>query len=577
MRERRTTRTITELGVLLVAGFLASQVGAQIVTAERQEVDRAIEQRDFVLQPDRNSVSINTLPPIGFMSIPVEDRADPNDHFGSALASGDFNGDGHPDLAIGVPDEDLGALLNAGAVNVLYGTADGTASVLSARDNQFWNAGNVELSDLHQGLRLPVESGANFGRALAAGDMTGDGYDDLAIGVPGTLLEGYPGVVVVLPGSANGLQAQGSLLYGLRRSCDPGGVRSQNFGSALAVGDFNGDGYGDLAVGEPGAVFCEQTGGRVYVFRGMYDGSNPVSDWVYSFGQDYASLPQGRLDLFSDGETGDAFGSALAVGDFDGDGFDDLAIGAPGEDSNPEVLDAGMVNVVYGSPEGLADAGNQGFQNGWYEETARYSAGVEPGDRFGSALAVGDFDGDGFDDLAIGVPNEDIGGAVDAGAIEVLYGGSAGLDGSSGQFWGVCCSLEGGYYAGDQLGSSLAAGDFDGNGYDDLAAGRPFASFGGASETGLVSVIYGYSSSGLHWGGNQLLSAPYAGVEGLLQSEGRFGWALAARHRADDSELVIGAPGQDVDFAPNAGTVAHPQSRSNGLIRGREWNQNSSD
>jgi hypothetical protein len=572
MRERRTTTTITAISALLGVGLLASQAGAQILRVELLEAER----RDSlpVVAPPPHTVTIEGVRPVPHE---VQDEAENNDYFGSALASGDFNGDGHPDLAIGVPKEGAGLYSDEGAVNVLYGTADGLESVLSAEDNQLWHVGNVDLSDPHRGLSLQSGQYNLFGSALAAGDLTGDGYDDLAIGVPGAQVEGYRGVVVVLPGSVDGLRAQGQLLYGFELSpCDPGGSLSDNFGSALAVGDFNGDGYGDLAVGEPGAVLCDQTGGRVYVYRGWHDIREIASDWSFSFSQDYEFLPSGRLDLFSDGEKGDLFGFALAVGDFDADGYDDLAIGAPGEDSKDEVRDAGMVNVVYGSPKGLADPGNRGFQNGWYEETARSSAGVEAGDLFGRALAVGDFDSDGYDDLAIGLPGEDIGSAVDAGAIEVLYGGGSGLDNTRSQFWGGCCALEGGYHAGDMLGFALAAGDFDGNGYDDLAAGRPFASFGGVSKTGVVSVIYGYSSSGLHWGGNQYLTAPYAGAEGSLQRDEFFGKVLAALHEKDDSGLAIGVPRRDVGSAVNAGTVVVPVSDYRGMTRGREWHQDSS-
>jgi hypothetical protein len=574
MRKRTTTRAITVIGALLGAGLLAGQAGARIPGLELLEAERT-DPLPVVAPPPQSATVIHVRPEPHH----VQDMADLADSFGSALASGDFNGDGHPDLAIGVPGEDFGATFNAGAVNVLYGKADGLESVLSAEGNQFWHAGNVDLSDLYGGLSLKPDSHLQFGSTLAAGDLNGDGYDDLAISVLGAKVKGHEGVVVVLPGSTAGLRAQGQLLYGFElSSCQSAGPPTDNFGIALAVGDFDGDGYGDLAVGETAELFCDETGGRVYVFRGWHDFTVLPQNWRYSFSQEYEIVPSGPLNLASDGERGDRFGAALAVGDFDGDGYDDLAIGAPGEDSNDRVLDAGLVNVVYGSPEGLANPGNQGLQNGIYEETARWSAGIEAGDRFGQALAVGDFDGDGYDDLAIGLPGEDIDTVADAGAIEVFHGGGSGLDRTRRQFWGGCCALERGYHAGDKLGSSLAAGDFDGNGYDDLAAGRPNAEYGWYSAAGVVSVIYGYASSGLHWGGNQTLTAPYAGAEGSLEANDRFGTALAALHEEDDSQLAIGVPYREVyrtiEIA-NAGTVVVPLSRSYGLVRGDEWHQDS--
>jgi len=104
----------------------------------------------------------------------IRGGSEEGDQFGCALASGDFNGDNAADLAVGVPYEDVRTTSNAGLVNVLYGSHDG----LSAVGNQFWNQGSP-------GIAGSPEAYDRFGRALAAGDFNGDGFDDLAIGVPG--------------------------------------------------------------------------------------------------------------------------------------------------------------------------------------------------------------------------------------------------------------------------------------------------------------------------------------------------------------------------------------------------------
>ena len=108
---------------------------------------------------------------------------------------------------------------------------------------------------------------------------------------------------------------------------------------------------------------------------------------------------------------------ATVMGDFNGDGFDDLAVGSPYEDVGTK-SDAGAVNIIFGAPAGITTAGNR-----WIHQDSAGIAGVAgPGDRFGWALAAGDFNGDGFDDLAIGVPGEDVSSKIDAGAINIIFG-----------------------------------------------------------------------------------------------------------------------------------------------------------
>ena len=102
-------------------------------------------------------------------------------------------------------------------------------------------------------------------------------------------------------------------------------------------------------------------------------------------------------------EADDRFGAALAAGDFDDDGCDDLAIGSPDEDIGAET-DAGGVQIVYGSSLGLVTDGNVFFRQG----ADGVSGAPEAADRFGASLAIGDFDDDAFDDLAIGVAGESI-------------------------------------------------------------------------------------------------------------------------------------------------------------------------
>src|SRR5262245_20627429 len=261
----------------------------------------------------------------------------------SGVARGDFNGDGYGDLAVGVPYEDLNFVNAPGAVNIIYGSADG----LTTNNDQFF-----EMRDF--GLNLVAN--AHFGWALAAGNFNGDDYSDLAIGVPGYV----DGQILVLVGSANGLTTSGGVQLGFAGT--RGRVASiEGFGSALAWGDFNGDGFGDLAVGAPGSdvvgeslacfnSFTEDKAGAVSVLYGSSTGLRSFGAQVlYQGGCD----PQGTGDLI---ESNDKFGSSLTAGDFDGDGRTDLVISAPFENFGliNDVADVGIVHVLQGTIDGLS-------------------------------------------------------------------------------------------------------------------------------------------------------------------------------------------------------------------------------
>ena len=174
-----------------------------------------------------------------------------------------------------------------------------------------------------------------------------------------------------------------------------------NFGEALAAGDFNNDGFEDLAIGVPGEDVGAGAVNVIYGFRGG----------LFALGN--VTWAQYRLGIAGEAEEFDNFGRALAAGDFNDDGFEDLAIGVPGEDTW-----AGAVNVIYGGPDGLAVLGNQL----WHQDSDGIAGEAEGRDYFGDALAAGDFNDNGFEDLAIGVPFEETGGRRTAGAVNVLYG-----------------------------------------------------------------------------------------------------------------------------------------------------------
>jgi FG-GAP repeat protein len=205
-----------------------------------------------------------------------------------------------------------------------------------------------------------------------------------------------------------------------------------------------------------------------------------------------------------------------------GDGAEDLSVGSYGE-SLGQASFAGSVNVIYGSAVGLKAAGSQ-F---WTQDSPGVPSQAEVVERFGSAVAAGDFDGDGKFDLAIGVPGEEVGGSNSAGAINVLYGTAGGLATNGTQFWtqaspGILEDPEpGDYWAG-----ALSAGDWGDDGKADLAASSIYESYGSATYAGGVNVLYG-AASGLTVTGNQFWTQDSPGVRDQAETDDFFGYAVA--------------------------------------------------
>ena len=471
---------------------------------------------------------------------------------GSISAAGDINGDGIDDFIIGAENAAPNGALRAGESYVVFGSSDNFDASLDLANL------NGSNGFIIKGINERDRSGTSVS---GAGDINGDGIDDLIIGAPGAGTDrlGRRGASYVVFGSENGFEASLDLssLDGSNGFVLSGSVPNGFFGGSVSsAGDINGDGFDDLVIGASRA--------EPQVPTGRYDEYAGLSYVVYGSEDEFnASLNVSSLDgsngfVINGINENDRSGfSVSGAGDINGDGLDDLVIGSSKND--PFFYAAVESYVVFGSNDGFDDSLDLINLNGGNGFVLR---GINPFDFPGSSVSdAGDINGDGIDDIIIGAYGGDTttDRLYNAGESYVVFGSVDGFDSSL-----DLSSLDGnngftlnGINESDYSGRSVSgAGDVNGDGIDDIIIGAYGADPNGQYNAGESYIVFGSTDEfDASLDLSSLNNAQGFVVKGINESD----YSGRSVSRAGDingdgiDDFIIGANNADPNGQGNAG------------------------